>query len=202
LNTTVRATTIEICQKEPQGEKFTEVMRGEKIDITVFITDSRVALHCAKYDKGGGWVGDPLSSLVLNAGSKLLAARRRKGKVLLGQIRYEWLKAIGYSRKTGWLSSDTIRLFWTDTDEVNWYLDLTFPKNTDTEFMAHDILRRACRYRQEMTDEKDEVELKFYRDYLGGTRITPAEDSKNLSFIRFPNHYFAPRGEKNRPAWN
>ena len=106
----------------------------DDVAIDVLITDARVALACSKYEKGGGWTGFGLSSIVVatapNAGSKALAAHRRRGKMLVGQVRYPWLAAAGSSNKTGWLSEERLILSVRIDDGVA-RLWLTLPKSTD-----------------------------------------------------------------------
>ena len=75
----------------------------QKISATVYITDARVAVACVKYDKGGGFTGFSAgamaTAMAINAVSKARASRRRKGKMLLGHVRYEWLHQVGFSPK-------------------------------------------------------------------------------------------------------
>lgn len=133
----------------------------DDVAIDVLITDARVALACSKYDKGGGWTGFGLSSLVvataLNAGSKALAARRRRGKMLVGQVRYPWLAAAGSSSKTGWLSEERLILS-ARTDDGIARLWLTLPKSTDAAAVAAEVARRSAAHRLlcelEMSDEE------------------------------------------------
>ena len=77
------------------------VFRCTNVRISLFITDARVALACSKYDKGGGWIGSPTAMLMLNAASKGLAAVRRHGKMMVGQARYPWIKAVGSTARSG-----------------------------------------------------------------------------------------------------
>ena len=50
------------------------------IKIDFHVTDSRVAFRCEKYDKGSKWAGG-LTASVLNIGSRILEANRRRGKI-------------------------------------------------------------------------------------------------------------------------
>jgi hypothetical protein len=56
-------------------------------------------VHCEKFTKGGGWRGFGVGGLafaaVANVVSHARAAARRKGKVLIAQVRYEWLVQAG-----------------------------------------------------------------------------------------------------------
>ena len=71
------------------------VFRVRDVRIDVYITDTRVALACSKYDKGGGWIGSPTGMILLNTVSKTRAALRRRGKMMVGQVRYPWVQRVG-----------------------------------------------------------------------------------------------------------
>ena len=93
--------------------KVTTVLSLNDVSIECLITDSRVALACQKYDKGGGWVGfgaGAVVALAANGISKALAARRRRGSALVGQVRYPWLAQVGGKTKQGWLSAEQLRI--------------------------------------------------------------------------------------------
>ena len=77
------------------------IFRCSKVRICVYITDARVAFACSKYDKGGGWIGTPGAMLVMNVASKSLAAVRRRGKMMVGQVRYPWIANVGSTGQQG-----------------------------------------------------------------------------------------------------
>jgi hypothetical protein len=59
----------------------------------VVVTDQRVMFTCAAWNVGGGYssIGAPLTAAVMNVASKAAAAARRRGTVVVGQMRWEWL---------------------------------------------------------------------------------------------------------------
>ncbi len=63
----------------------------------VYVSDCRVMLACEKYEKGSTWVSPPAVAAAATVVSTVRAARRRRGKVMVGQIRYESIKRIGAS---------------------------------------------------------------------------------------------------------
>lgn len=202
LHKALTASSIEVKKLLPGSNDYIRVLYGTDIKVDFYITDSRVAFLCEKYDKGGGWYGGGLSSVILNTGSKIMAAQRRKGKVLIGHIRYEWISNIGYQRKYNFLSTETIRIFYTDTDKITWFVELTWKQGPDAEHIANDLLSKVSKYRLEMTDTKDDKEIEFFTKYSRGGRITPSDDPKRkLSIIRMVNHYYAPKGGDLRPKW-
>ena len=59
----------------------------------VVVTSERVAFLCARWTAGGGWESHgtaPLTTMALNAASKMRAASQRRGVVMVGQCRWEW----------------------------------------------------------------------------------------------------------------
>lgn len=106
------------------------------------ITASRVALYCRKFDKCGGWWGDPVSMVVLNAGSKVLAAAARRGKALVGHLRYLWIRSVMFHPKLGVRGSGFVRLTYTDgtDDSSSCFIYIVLPKSHDSAVLAWDIV--------------------------------------------------------------
>jgi hypothetical protein len=97
------------------GGKLRQLGQFREIRADVLITDARVVVSCSKYEKGGGWVGfGGVGAVALSAGlnavSKARSAHRRKGKMLVGHVRYQWLSQVGSAPKSGFGSSERIRL--------------------------------------------------------------------------------------------
>jgi hypothetical protein len=203
LNNVVTATSILLTKKGAEMPSFVQVTKATNLKINFYVTDSRLTLVCKNYEKGGGWVGfdavSILTALTINAGSKIIAAAKNKGKIFLGQIRYEWVYFIGYKRKSNWRSGDAIVICYQDAQKTFWMMTLQLKNGTDTAFIANDILRRAAKYRLEMTDEKSEKALKFFREYAAGAKIVPNDNPQKVSTIFIHDHYFAPNGEDKRP---
>jgi hypothetical protein len=122
--------------------------------IDVYVTDSRVAVACARFDKGGGWVGIGAAGVVAataaNAVSKSRAKARSRGQMLVGHVRYPWLAEVRAHPREGFLSPERLRLTVTDAPSgspVVRTLDLSLPKDVDSVRMAADIARRAAAHR-------------------------------------------------------
>ena len=167
------ATALTVHSVNPQKR----LMSVRKIRAEVFITDARVAIACEKYDKGGGWrgfsVGGLMTATALNAVSKARASMRRRGKMLVGHVRYPWLQKVGFTTKTGVLSGEQIRLVLTEsTGGVKRALmfDLLLPSNVSAAATAQAIAQRAARYRLAHDPKFDEAE----RDkFLAANRSAP-----------------------------
>lgn len=150
----------------------------------LLITDCRLIIYSVKYDKGGGWSGWGTGALIAagaNAVSKARAAHRRKGKVLVGQIRYPWLERLAGSPKEGWRGSEALR-FKVDAQAGGpghrpMYLDLYLPKQLDAVAIAHEIATRAARYRLgKDVHERHEKRAEF--EALAASPRRPAERAK------------------------
>ena len=119
-----------------------------------FITDSRIVFCCDKYDKGrrlgwlrGGWGRRRLDCQRSEQGQ---GPHRRKGKMLAGHVRFQWLGQVGGSPKMGMLDSEQLRLVVSDGTQQGCpkiLIDLTLPKATDSRAVAKELVRRACAFR-------------------------------------------------------
>jgi hypothetical protein len=125
------------------------LLGARNIEAKVLLTDSRLAVVCKKYDKGGGWIGTPGMMLVANAISSVKAASRRKGKHLVAQIRHEYCAAITFETKTSWLTENTLRAV-VITGEVGqqrgFRMNLVLGKKVGVEALAEEWLERAKRH--------------------------------------------------------
>lgn len=192
--TRVVATAVTVMRVGNPGLKTLTRLRDVKID--VYITDGRLALACEKYDKGGGWVGFGgaafLVAVAANAVSKARAASRSRGKVLAGHIRYPWLKAVGASSKSGFTSTEAIRLEYSEMlsgTPVRKLIELTLPKNIDATLVASEIVRRAAAYRlayyPNMTAEARE---KFASLSQAPPRLLQPQP-KQFAFCQMPTYF-------------
>lgn len=150
----LHATAARVLGTNASGQLAAVMPLPSDVKWDVVITDSRVIVYCEKYDKGGGWVGfggaGIAFALAANAVSKARAAHRRKGKVLVAHVRYPWLERLLAAPKTGWLSSERLRL------RVNSapggpnrfiMLELDLPKHESALGAGCEIARRCARYR-------------------------------------------------------
>lgn len=191
----VVATSVRVLEAGSAGLKT--VVKLQEVKIDVYVTDSRLALACQKYDKGGGWVGfgtgGVLVAVTANAVSKARAASRSRGKVLVGHVRYPWLKAVGASSKSGFASSEAIRLEYSENHSggpVRRLVELTLPKNIDATLVAQEITRRAAAYRlANYPGMPAEEEAKFTSLSEEPPRLAP--QPKNFAFVQMPTYYHA-----------
>jgi zinc-ribbon domain len=147
----VVATSVRVLEA---GSSLKTLVKLNDVKIDIYITDGRVALACEKYDKGGGWVGfggaGVLVAVTANAVSKAMAAKRSRGKVLVGHVRYPWLRNVGATSKSSFVTAEAIRLEYAEklpSGVVRKMLELTLPKNIDATLVAQEITRRAAAFR-------------------------------------------------------
>lgn len=162
------------------------------LKIEVLVTDARVAIGCSKYDKGGGWVGfgtGAIVALAANGVSKTLAARRRRGRALVGHIRYPWLTSVGGIRKQGWLSSEELRIsaLRSKADgQGSISLTLTLDKSQNSLAVAREITHRAAAWRLSC-DDLDADEERAMSGLLNAPEL--ASVPKQFALHRFPTSY-------------
>ncbi len=196
---TLFAKTLRVEQRV--GNTLNRVAGASDITATVYITDSRFAVACSKYDKGGGWYGG-VGALALNAASHAMASHRRKGKMLVGQVRYRWLSSVGFQEKTSAKTVDALRfgVF----ERVNGverevYFSVHFPKGTDTKALATLIIRRAAEYRLATDLQMSTAE---FRAFQALTTVTLQASPGAIATTAMPSKFPATPGTAyppNRP---
>lgn len=188
------ATAVQVL--EVQGNVFKTLVKLRDVKIDVYLTDGRLALACEKYDKGGGWTGfggaGVAVAVTANLVSKARAASRSRGKVLVGHVRYPWLKSIGACTKTSVSTFEAIRLEYAEKPAgaaVRKLIELTLPKNIDATLVAQEITRRAASYRlSHYRDMTSEARARFEALSCEPPKLEPAP--KKFAFVQLPTYYF------------
>jgi hypothetical protein len=148
------ATAAQVLGTDSRGALTRSMTLPSDLKWELLVTDSRVVVYCVKFDKGGGWGGFGLGgmavALAANAVSKARAANRRKGKLLVAQVRYPWLQQALATPKVDWKTANKIRLRVDASaggDHRYIMLELTLGKQADALAMCHEIAVKAARYR-------------------------------------------------------
>ncbi len=118
------------------GPGIDQIARYGPVRADIMLTDARVAVACATFEKGGTF-------------------RRRTGRVLVGHVRFPWLWQVGASPNQGVRGEGQLRLVLAEDvggDHRTLALDLTLPRDVDSLEAAQVIARRAARFRLEHTD--------------------------------------------------
>lgn len=182
----IHASSAEVHIYDSGSNRFRKIISVEEVRIDCYVTDSRFAMVCANYDKGGGWVGGG-AALFLNAGSKLLAAGRSHGKALAGHLRYPWLDSILFQPRQGVLTSETLRLAF-NSEGSAMYLQLILDKTTDTAALAHELMNRTVAYRQADTHPLDDDENAAFNALLEAGHA-PLPDKGTMSAYNIPSSW-------------
>lgn len=159
-------------------------IKASDLRLRVFVTDARIAFACTKFDKGGGWFGGP-TALAMNAGSKLLAAHRRKGKMFVGHMRYPWISDVYARNKDGWLSEEMLRIIVRLPGDESWTkIDLELPKESSATALASEIVRRAAAFRLGHEPDLDDDERAQFGELAGLADLvwTKGEDMVGVTF--------------------
>ncbi|HEV7493339.1 hypothetical protein [Baekduia sp.] len=170
------------------GEANKRILRAADIRAQVLLTDARLTIACTKYDKGGGWVGGPVAMIALNAGSKLLAANRRRGKMLVGQIRYPWIHAVYAQNKSGWSGSELLRVIVKARGQLL-RLELTFPKDVDATAIATELIRRTAQFRLAHEPDREDAEIKRLHELASVPPLVWRKADNQLAGHQFPSHW-------------
>jgi hypothetical protein len=172
------------------GSDNRRLFRAPEIRARLLLTDARITVACSKFDKGGGWVGGPVAMLALNAGSKLLAANRRRGKMLVGQIRYPWIDAVYAQNKSGWRGGEMMRVIVQSGGQAM-RLELTFPKDVDATAVATELIRRAARFRLTHEPGLDQASRVRLTDLSNIAPLVWRKEDKKMVGHEFPSPWVA-----------
>jgi hypothetical protein len=143
-----RLTASEVIFKVGAQTKF----KDRKVKIDLFVTDARFALACSSFDKGSsftpwGGLGAGAIALTATAVSKARAKVRSRGRMLVGQVRYPWLRRVGSSPKTGFGTYEKLYFETSVKGGGTTTLTLWLPSNVPAAEVAAEVARRAARYR-------------------------------------------------------
>lgn len=161
--------------------------------VDVWVTDARVILHCAKYDKGGGWWGfggaGVVVALAANGVSKARAARRRRGTAAVGHVRYPWLAAVGGSPKTSLLDQAQLVIRVVEPTSEGGGLvafTLSFSRSTDVLGMAADIGLRTARHHL-ASDQLTQPQRVAWEEFCQTISSAPTQGRVPVHVL--PTHY-------------
>jgi hypothetical protein len=187
------------------GNSWVRETQTKDISFQFWITGSRVLLYCRNFDKGGGWRGWGLGGLAVavtaNAISKGMAANRRKGKALVGNIRYPWITKVGFSPRNGVGTRETIDIQYidgTDATKPECSLTIHLDNRTDANRVARFIVDKIIAYRYADKGElAPETLAKFEALRASGLRDAP--DKGYVNFYLIPSSWKVPHGLDNAP---
>lgn len=180
-----RLTASEVIFKVGSATRF----KDRKVKIDLFVTDARFALACSNFDKGGGHQffggGGALAlDVAVNSLSKIRAKMRSRGKMLVGQVRYPWLRRVGSSPKTGFGSHEKLYFETSVKGGGTTTLELWLPNNVSAAQVAAEVARRAARYR--LATKNPDGELKQTLEALTSVKAADGVNAKEIYWHTLP----------------
>lgn len=178
----------------PGGAKTVTQLR--KISGFAYVTDARLIVAIENYDKGSTYIGfggvGAVAALAATGISKAVAARRRRGKILVGQVRWQWVKALAAQPGN---RSGTIRAVYETKNgsQTRLYrLDLTVPGSAPALEVAQDCIHRAAAWRLAHFAGRAEGRDKLRE--LASAPVLPAPDRGKLAAYSMPTFFYVNRG--------
>lgn len=144
----------------------------KKADASLLVTDCRVTFACSAYDKGSSWWGIGLIgvsvALTATAVSKARAAHRRQGKMLVGQVRYAWLRQVTWRQGT-WLVAGWVQLAYLLPEHGELRMTIGLPRQTEAKPLAQRIIAGAATFQAKAADDPE------WRERLRSFAANPPE---------------------------
>jgi hypothetical protein len=157
---TVPVTSVSTYEITAGGNK--KLLHYKNIKAWLYVTDSRAIFACEKWDKGNTYFGfgdiaAPIA-VAATAVSRVRARSRNRGKILTGQVRYQWLNAVRAAPRTGPLYPERLRLLCSTRDDKDgwcpYMLELMLPGRTEDALdLALEIIHRAAAFKLRWYDE-------------------------------------------------
>jgi len=140
-----------------------ELFWTDRVSARVQITDARLTVACSKFLRGKGTAGfgNILAGILLSAWRYARAWQRRRGRMLVGHVRYPWIAGVETQHE-----SELIVTMVADGRTVR--LWLTFPKGTDVLALGDELVRRAAAYRLANEPSLKAKEVKLLGDLGSG----------------------------------
>lgn len=188
-------TAAQVLGTDARGALTRIVTLPSDLKWEILVTDARVIVYCVKFDKGGGWGGLGLGGLAVaaaaNAVSKARAAARRKGKLMVAQVRYPWLQQALATPKVDWKTSGKVRLRVNAAPSgANRFimLELTVSKHLSALTVCHDVAVRAARYRLAHDASMEPGERALFEELAASPERQPQEPTsgRNPTWAVYP----------------
>jgi hypothetical protein len=192
-------TSVSVSEVTAGGS--TRLLQDRNIQAWLYVTDSRVIFACEKYDKGSRYLGvggvGAAVALTATAVSKARAKARSRGKVLAGQVRYQWLKEIWAAPKAGLGSSERLRLGCATRDDKHgwrpYLLEVALPERCPALDVAQDIVRRAAAFKLRWLDGISDDSAAALRKLADAPPLHPPERGR-LAGYRLPCYQAVTKG--------
>lgn len=142
----------------------------------------RLTIACSKYEQGGGWkpwsLGAVPVALLANALSKARVARRRRGKMLVGHVRYPWVSSVGVHTANRRRGSDSLRIVLRDPGraaERSLILSIAVPRGHLAAERACQLAGAVAHHRLDHADgQLDEASTAGLQELLEPQQLAPS----------------------------
>jgi hypothetical protein len=172
-----------LVRERVAGELVTRLC-AENAKADVLVGDARLAVRCSKFDKGVMGIGAAMHAEG-NGG-----ARTGSSEMLVGHVRYPWLRCVGFKPKAGWGSSEELRLGVMarapDGSTRELFLDIRFPKGIDSAAVARAAVASAARYHLAYGELADEAEQESWEGLADRPSLAAASSGKFVLY-RLPS---------------
>jgi hypothetical protein len=165
-----------------------------EVPIELVLTDARLAFACDSFENGSGWVGwAPGAVASAAAGTDDLdppGLRRRRRRVLVGQVRHPWVRAAGFRPRAAWFAAEQLRVAVTAPHargERDLLLDLELPKGVSAEALCRSLVSRVAAHRLEWT-ACDPAEREALEALIEPPRVQP-RGRHSFAVHHFPRYY-------------
>jgi hypothetical protein len=183
--------------KRDLGKGFKDLLDGSSdMKMDVYFSDYRVLFNCKKFTKGSFWSGTGLGALVAlgaMAVSAGMAKAKRNGKVMAGQVYYDWIYRIDYTRKTGFLSGERLIIYYKDDDQDVWRISLALSSAQDASIIAGQLLAKIAADRLAHWDDLSESERDQLERVIAGQADWQGEQVLLKASFTFQTSYRAPQ---------
>jgi hypothetical protein len=194
----LKAVELQVVELGDHGPS--QLIRVNKMKAAILITEHRVAVACSKYEKGGGWwalsggMGALAVAGVANTVSKVRAARRRRGKMLVGHVPYVHLMSVGFRPPSGVKQREQLRLTMYDPTHSGYRglaLDMTLSGNPlSASFLAQQIACWAASAKLNADDQPSDAERAMLEPLLDPDPLVP--QAREFSSYRLVPDGFTP----------
>jgi hypothetical protein len=149
----IAGSALRVREPLPGGWRTPIHVRDAKLQL--LITESRVIVASRKQPGRSGWWGwarrSSFSLIANDSDMGDVRRRRRRATLLVGHVRYPWLRCVGFRSKTGWRSDEEVRFGLAvrseDGSVRELYLHIALPGHFDSAAVARAIIKRVAIYR-------------------------------------------------------
>jgi len=150
----------------PSGApKRVAALKDERVE--VYVTECRIVYVVEAWNKGSRYWGIGLGgtdALIKNISNHIREARARRGRLMIGHVRYNWLAHVGAQRSKGLMGNNILSVCLAG-DDMNTgrklRLDVNFGRDGSVIAVADLIASRAAKFWIALGDVADETRSVF-----------------------------------------